>query len=119
MGTRLKEIKQAQQTDETCKTVAHYRLTEWPEKHGLRPGTSPHWQVRTERYLKRDLLIKGERIVIPQVLRGEIMNKLHEGHQGVSKCCVTDQESIQIIDKPKTSRWFSKHFLASNKILTV
>lgn len=92
--SRLEEIKRAQQTDETCKRVAHYCLTEWPEKHGLRPDISPFWQVRAELHLAGDLLMKGERIVIPQALRGDMMNKLHEGHQGIFKCRARAQESV-------------------------
>lgn len=47
-----------------------------------------------ELHLAGDLLMKGERLVIPQVLRGDIMNKLHEGHQGISKCHARAQESV-------------------------
>lgn len=79
---------------EICRTVAHSCLTEWPEKRGLRPDMAPYWQVRMELHLAGDLLMKGERLVIPQVLRGDIMNKLHEGQQGISKCRARAQESV-------------------------
>ncbi|XP_061926289.1 uncharacterized protein K02A2.6-like [Entelurus aequoreus] len=92
--TRLEEIKRAQQADETCKTVSHYCLTEWPEKHTLRPDVAPYWKVRADLYLADDLLMKGERLVIPQALRREIMTKLHEGHQGISKCRSRAKESV-------------------------
>lgn len=92
--TRLAEIKQAQQMDEGCKTVARYCQTTWPQRHRLSSGIAPYWQVRAELYLAGDLLMKRERIVIPQTLRGEIMHKLHEGHQGISKCRARAQASV-------------------------
>ncbi|KAL0150323.1 hypothetical protein M9458_054431, partial [Cirrhinus mrigala] len=92
--TRLEKIKQAQQTDETCKTVARYCQTAWPQKHRVSTGIVPYWQVRAELYLVGDLLMKGDRIVIPQTLRGEILHKLHEGHQAISKCRARAQASV-------------------------
>ncbi|KAI2666998.1 Retrovirus-related Pol polyprotein from transposon 17.6 [Labeo rohita] len=92
--TRLEKIKQAQQTDETCKTVARYCQTALPQKHRVSTGIIPYWQVRAELYLVGDLLMKGDRIVIPQTLRGEILHKLHEGHQGIPKCHARAQASV-------------------------
>lgn len=62
----LDKIKQSQQNDDTCKTAVRYCPTEWPEKHGMRPDIAPYWQANTELYLVGDLLMKGERIVLPQ-----------------------------------------------------
>ncbi|KAL0190869.1 hypothetical protein M9458_013567 [Cirrhinus mrigala] len=59
--TRLEKIKQAQQTDETCKIVARYCQTAWPQKHGVSTGIVPYWQVRAELYLVGDLLMKEEK----------------------------------------------------------
>lgn len=92
MDTRLAEIKQAQQIDEMCKTVARYCQTALPQRHILSLEITPYWQVRAQLYLPGDLLVKGERIVIPQTLKGEIIRKLHEGHRGISKCCARAQE---------------------------
>ncbi|XP_034038495.1 obscurin-like [Thalassophryne amazonica] len=92
--SRLAEIKQVQQTDDTFKTVTHYCQTTWPQKHRVSSNITPYWQVRAELHVVGGLQMRGERIVIPQTLHGEIMSKLHEGHQGISKCRARAQVSV-------------------------
>ena len=39
------------------------------------------------------LLLRGIRLVIPEILHGDILEKINEGHQGIVKCreCVKSQ----------------------------
>lgn len=46
-----------------------------------------HWMQRnTFRSEHNGLILKGSRIVVPKFLRGEILLKIHEGHQCLVKC---------------------------------
>ena len=45
----------------------------------------PFWLVRTEFSVNNDLLLRGSRIVIPELLQQEALGQLHEGHQGIVK----------------------------------
>ena len=38
--------------------------------------------------------MKGERLVIPPPLRADVLQRLHEGHQGISKCRARAKESV-------------------------
>lgn len=40
------------------------------------------------------LLLKDTRLVIPSILRNEVLAKLHEGHQGVVKCRERARQSV-------------------------
>ena len=40
------------------------------------------------------LILKGDRIVIPETLRGETLDMLHTGHQGETKCLLLVRESV-------------------------
>ena len=40
------------------------------------------------------LILKGDRIVIPETLRGETLDMLHTGHQGETKCLLLARESV-------------------------
>ena len=40
------------------------------------------------------LVLKGDRIVIPQVLRKEVLKAIHTGHQGETKCLLLARESV-------------------------
>ena len=46
----------------------------------------PYWAYRGEFSVHDGLLLKGVRLVIPKALQGEILEKIHEGHQGIVKC---------------------------------
>lgn len=43
-------------------------------------------KVRSELSVENGLLLRGCRIVVPRSMRGEILEKLHHGHQGLIRC---------------------------------
>ena len=59
---------------------------------GLRnPTFSPlkaYWPERDEMTVQQGLLMKSNRLVIPVHVsrRLDVLDKLHEGHQGITKC---------------------------------
>ena len=55
----------------------------WPESVSL-PAV-PYEQVRGELSLYDGMLLRGQRMVIPQELQREILERIHEGHQGKVK----------------------------------
>ena len=42
--------------------------------------------IQTELSVCKQLLLRGDRIIIPYCLRQDILQRLHHGHQGVVKC---------------------------------
>ena len=65
----------------------------WPEKN-LKGPVKKFWMTRNELSLHDDLLLCGNRVVIPTTFRQEILHKLHEGHQGIVKCRLRAKESV-------------------------
>ena len=51
--------------------------------------------TRNELSLHDDLLLRGNRVVIPTTLRQEILHKLNEGHQGIVKCRLHAKDSVR------------------------
>ncbi|KAI4879198.1 hypothetical protein NFI96_009429 [Prochilodus magdalenae] len=92
--TRLKQIQEAQAADTTFQKVKHYCLTGWPEKHAVHRDLKQFWQVRAELTVVDNLLLKGNRLVIPVDLQKDILEKIHEGHQGISKCRARAHHSV-------------------------
>ena len=45
----------------------------------------PYWNYRDELFFNDGILLKGSRIIIPQVLQEGILSKLHAAHKGVEK----------------------------------
>ena len=58
----------------------------WPDKHSVKDAMRPYWSTRGELTVVQNILLKGTRIVIPSSMRLEILDKIHEGHQGIAKC---------------------------------
>ena len=84
--TRLQQIIQAQEEDPVCRQIKSYCSEGWPDKHSVNDAMKPYWSTRGELTVVQNILLKGTRIVIPSSMRLEILDKIHEEHQGIAKC---------------------------------
>ena len=84
--SRIEEIRQHQLEDETCQEISKYVREGWPEKENLKGMVRHYWPYRAQLTLVNNLLLYESRIVIPSALRQDVLEKLHEGHQGIVKC---------------------------------
>ena len=57
-------------------------------------GPATVLQVQGELTIQQGLLMKGVRLVVPVDMRLAMLDKLHEGHQGVVKCRARTQCSV-------------------------
>lgn len=69
-----------------CSQIAAYCSTKWPPKNPLSQSIFPYLPMASEFTIVNGLLMRGRRIVIPSSMRSEMLEKLHQGHQGVTKC---------------------------------
>jgi len=62
-----------------------------------------YWEYRDELSIENGLILKGERVVISETERGDIIERIHQVHQGVEKCqlrarlCVFGQMSTRTL----------------------
>ena len=91
---QLERIKQHQQEDEVCQQVANYCQSGWPSKQVMSGAVRLYHPVATELSVENGLLMRGSRIVIPAALRLEMLDKLHTGHQGITKCRERARQSV-------------------------
>ena len=62
-------------------------LNGWPEtRKQCNPLIIEYWNFREELSVADEVILKGEKIIIPKVLRSEILGVLHTGHMGIEKC---------------------------------
>ena len=90
----LEEIRQHQEEEEACKQVKTYCKEGWPTRQEVPGAVLPFYSVSAEMSVENDLLLRGRRIVIPSCMRLSMLDKLHTGHQGITKCRERARESV-------------------------
>ena len=84
---RMQEIQLNTEQDPVLQQVMKFVREGWPNYIGDAPwSVQPYWKQRAELTIEKGLLMKANRIVIPSDLRLEMLEKLHTGHQGITKC---------------------------------
>ena len=62
----------------------------------------PYLSVSTELSIQDGLLMRDSGIVIPKSLQDDILQKIHSGHQGITKCRVIAVWCLELANKLKT-----------------
>ena len=60
----------------------------------LPSSLSPYWSSRGEISHVQGLLLKGPCLIIPSSMRLEILDRIHDGHQGIVKCRRRPKDSV-------------------------
>ena len=108
---KLDFIRSHQEVDEVCRQLRMYVEEVWPEKHRLHGALQLFWPYCADMTIVDGFLMFGPRIFILSSLRLQMLDRIHEGHQGIQKCRARAQESIwwpgisqQIYDLVKSCR---------------
>ena len=91
---RLEELRYQQQHDEVTKQVMDYISEGWPDKSRLPGALKPYWCERNELTIKQGLLMKSNCLVIPMSMRLDVPDRIHEAHQGITKCRERAKSSV-------------------------
>jgi hypothetical protein len=115
-SARLDVIRKAQEKDDETAQIKVYCSTGWPAFPPQNTLLKQFWSEQQHFSVVDDLLMYDTRIVIPRELRAEMMNRLHEGHQGITKCRALARTCMwwptlnaQIEDTVKTCTVCAKH----------
>ena len=77
----LNKIKLATQTDKNLKILKDIIVNGWPQHKSEAPAeVLPFYDIRDTLSVEDELIVKGERVLIPKSLRKEIKDKLHAAH---------------------------------------
>ena len=94
LESQLKDIMEKQLQDETCQVLTKYCQSNWPDHHHTASCAKRYYPVASEISVCNNLLLRSDRIVIPQSLQQQMLAKLHCGHQGITKCRQRARQSI-------------------------
>ena len=78
---KCEQIVAETEKDPVLQRVMKNLKENWPRGECL-----PYYNIRAELSVINGLLLRKNRIVIPQTLRKEMLKRLHEGHLGMEKC---------------------------------
>ena len=72
--------------DSVLQAVCEKHMTGWPmKKRSLDRKLHSYWPMRQNINIQNDIVMVGDKIVIPQSFRRKILEKLHLAHQGVQR----------------------------------
>lgn len=84
---KLEKIVQETKIDEELQAVINLTMSGWPDHRNRVPlEAGKFFDIRQKLSFANGLLLFGERIVIPQSMRSDILSRIHDGHMGVNKC---------------------------------
>ena len=84
---RYSEFQQATAADPTLKALSTVVQHGWPcHKQELPLAVSEYWSCRDEISEVDGLLFKAQKLIVPQSKRKEMLELIHESHQGIVKC---------------------------------
>ena len=83
---RYLELQKATANDSVMQVLQDVVLEGWPDKRADVPlEIRQYWTFREEISCIDGLLFKGQKLIVPQALRAQMLEKIHESHQGIVK----------------------------------
>ena len=87
LNQRKQKVQCATPEDETMVKLSQTIAGGWPRhRRDCDPLIRQYWPIRDELHVIQGVVYAGERIVIPNSMRSEMLQKLHESHLGMEKC---------------------------------
>jgi transposase InsO family protein len=90
----LEKYLQAQKEDPICMQLSKFCIDGWPEQHNVKGQLKCYWQARRDLTQCEGILLYRTRVVVPERLQQETLDKIHKGHQGIHRCRLRVSESV-------------------------
>ena len=85
----------AVQADDAMQILISYIQHGWPDRRNMCiEPLKPFWAVRHDLTTHDGLILRNNQIVIPVTMRKQVLNVIHTGHLGVSKCIERAKSSV-------------------------
>ena len=122
-GKKLQELKDATQNDDILYRLIRLISNGFPDQHrDVHKDLQPYWSFRDELSVEDGIILKGEQVIIPAILRQEYLNVIHEGHQGITRCQQRAKSSVywpginkDIVEMTETCQLCQKHQVSTER----
>jgi hypothetical protein len=88
------KVLEEQNKDPTLTKLKKILTEEWPPIKEVEPTLKPYHSVKDELSVDNGILLRGTRMIIPPTLQPWALQKIHEGHFGITKCRLRARESV-------------------------
>lgn len=92
---RLQELRDSTSCDRVLCILQKYIMHGFPEKkREVHSSVRAYWAFRDELSIEDGMILKGNQIIIPSSLQYAYLERIHEGHQGITRCQQRARASI-------------------------
>lgn len=92
---KRQEFIDESQKDEEIQLLIKFTNSGWPMNKTKLPNiVKPYFSFADELNVINGLVFKGERLVVPKVLRKMVLDKIHYAHLGIEKCKLLAREAV-------------------------
>ena len=92
---KLDRLRKSTAQDNQLTRLSRYINTGFPcEKKNLPTDLQEYWNYRDTLSIKNGLLTCGSRIIVPQEMRAEMLQYIHDGHQGKERCLLRARNTV-------------------------
>ena len=95
----LRQLRSETTTDPELQALSRLILEGWPEKPNQIPETlRGYWSYRDELTIEDGIIMKNHRFIVPKTLKTKYLERIHEGHLGVTKCLQHAREYLFLVN---------------------
>ncbi|GFS26222.1 Pol polyprotein [Elysia marginata] len=99
---KLTKIRKKTQEDVILKAAFDYTMVGWPAyKEDVKLAARELYGLRNELSVVDGLLLRGDCVIIPYKMRKEILDRIHDGHPGITK---SRERAKQAVRWPEISK---------------
>ena len=92
---KLDQLRKSTVQDNQLTRLSHYINTGFPcDKKNLPADLQGFWNFRDTLSIKNGLITCGSRIIVPYEMRAEMLQYIHEGHQGKERCLLRARNTV-------------------------
>lgn len=101
----LGEYAEATSLDASLQIVLQHTKNNWPKHKKLHhPIAKPYWLFRDTLCGHNGILFYGKRLITPQAKQTEMLERFHDGHQGITKTTARTHSCILARNVPTYRR---------------
>ena len=91
---KLDQLRRSTAQDNQLTRLSHYINTGFPCDKNLLTDPQEFWNYRDTLSIENGLITCGSRIIVPKEMRAEMLQYIHEGHQGKERCLLRARNTV-------------------------